>query len=74
MQQSVMENCNLIQYADDTMIFSSHNDLMEPRNNLQQTRESLVNFFESHQVTIIADKTEFVFVNHPKTILPEVIP
>ena len=60
MQQSVMENCNLIQYADDTMIFSSHNDLTEARNNLQQTIESLVNFFESHQLTINADKTEFI--------------
>ena len=60
MQQSVMENCNLIQYADDTMIFSSHNDLTEARNNLQQTIESLVNFCESHQLTIKADKTEFI--------------
>ena len=60
MQQSVMENCNLIQYADDTMIFSSHNDLTEARNNLQQPIESLVNFFESHQLTINADKTEFI--------------
>ena len=60
MQQSVMENCNLIQYADDTMIFSSHNDLTEARNNLQQTIESLVNFFASHQLTINADKTEFI--------------
>ena len=33
---------------------------MEARNNLQQTRESLVNFFESHQLTINADKTEFI--------------
>ena len=37
MQQSVMENCNLIQYADDTMISSSHNDLTAAGNNLQQT-------------------------------------
>ena len=27
MQQSVMENCNLIQYADDTMTFSSHKEM-----------------------------------------------
>ena len=59
MQQSVMENCNLIQYADDTKIFRSHNDLTEARNNLQQTIKSLVNIFESHQLTINADKTEF---------------
>ena len=59
-QQSVMENCNLFQYIDDTMIFSSQNDLTEARNNLQQTIESLVNFFESHQLTIKADKTEFI--------------
>ena len=60
MQQSVMENCNLIQHADDTIIVSSHNDLTEARNNLQQTIESLVIFFESHQLTINADKTEFI--------------
>ena len=41
MQQSVMENCNLIQYADNTMISSSHNDLTAARNNLKQTIERL---------------------------------
>ena len=60
MQQSVMENCNLIQYADDTMISSSHNDLTTARYKLQRTIERLVNFFESHQLTINANKTEFV--------------
>ena len=60
MQQSVMENCNLIQYADDTMISSSHNDLRTARNKLQQTIERLVNFFESHPLTINANKTEFI--------------
>ena len=60
MQQSVMENCNLIQYADDTMISSSHNDLTTARNKFQQTIERLVNFFESHQLTINANKTEFI--------------
>ena len=60
MQQSVMENCNLIHYADDTMISSSHNDLTTARNKLQQTKERLVNFFESFQLTINANKTEFI--------------
>ena len=60
MQQSVIESCNLIQYADDTMIFSSHNDLTEARNNIQQTIECLVKFFESHQLTINADEMEFI--------------
>ena len=60
MQQSVMENCNLFQYDDDTMIFSSHNDLTTARNKLQQTIERLVDFFESHQLTINANKTEFI--------------
>ena len=60
MQQYVMENCNLIQYADDTMISSSHNALTTARNKVQQTIERLVNFFESHQLTINAKKTEFI--------------
>ena len=55
-----MKNCNLIQYADDNMIFSSHKDLKEARNNLQQTIKTHVNFFESHQLTINANKTEFI--------------
>ena len=55
-----MENCELIQYADDTMIFSSHNDSMEARNSLLQTVECLVIFFESHQLTTNADKTECI--------------
>ena len=63
-----MENCNLIQCADDTMIFSSHNNLTEARNNLQQTIENLVNFFESHQLTINADKTEFICFCKPSKI------
>ena len=67
MQQSVMEDCNLIQYADDTMISSLHNDLTTARNKLQQTIERLVNFFESHQLTINANKTEFIcFCNSSK--------
>ena len=74
MQQSVMENCNLIQYPDDTLISSSHNDLTTARNKLQQAIEKHVNFFESHLLTINGTKLNlFVFVNHPKTKLPEVI-
>ena len=60
MQQYVMKNCNFIQYADDTMIISSHDDLTEACNKLEQTIERFVSFFESHQLTIIANKTEFI--------------
>ena len=75
MQQSVMENCNFIQYADDTMAISSHDDLTEARNKLKQTIERLVSFFESHQLTIMPTKQNlFAFVHHPKTISPEIIP
>ena len=31
MQDSVMENCSLIQYADDTMVFNSYKDITEAR-------------------------------------------
>ena len=72
---SVTKNCNLMHYADGTKSFSSHNNLMEARNNLKKTIGSVVSFFQNHQLKINASKTNLlVFVNHPKTILPEVIP
>ena len=59
------KNCNSIQYADDTMIFNSHNHLTETRNSLQQTIEILVKFFESYQLTINANETEFICFSKP---------
>ena len=72
MQQSVMGICNLIHFADDTVISCSHNDLTAARNNLQQTIERLfeshlfnANFFDSHQSKINANKTDFICFCEP---------
>ena len=70
MQQTVTENCSLIQYADDTMIFSSHSDAMQAVEKLNTNVKNLMEFFESHRLTINTDKTEFIIFcksnNNPK--------
>ena len=55
MRKSVSNNCQLVQYADDTMIFSAHLDQNQGIQILEENIRKLVHFFESHKVTINAD-------------------
>ena len=43
MQQLFTDNCSLIQYADDTMIFSSHSDTKQPVEKLDSIK-NLIDF------------------------------
>ena len=70
MQQAVTENCSLIQYADDTMIFSSHSDAKQAVEKRNTNIKNLTEFFESLGLTINTDKAEFATFcksnNNPK--------
>ena len=61
-----MENVNddnqykIIQYADDTMIFCSHEEPEKAKSAVEKIVQKLVLYFETHQLTINAEKTEFI--------------
>ena len=62
--------CSFTAFSTSTIKFNpifnlSHNHLTEARNNLHQTIENFVKFFESHQLTINANKTEFICFSKP---------
>ena len=65
MEKSVSNNCQLVQYADDTMIYSAHQDENQAIQNLEENVKDLVHFFECHRLTINADKTEFIIFCKP---------
>ena len=44
-QRTVTENCSLIQYADDTMIFPSHSDAKQAFEKLNTNVKNLIEFF-----------------------------
>ena len=69
MQNEVQNDCNLLQYADDTMVFKSDSNLHKAIASLVQIVKKLLFFFESHRLTINAGKTEFIiFFENQKTI------
>ena len=50
MQHTVTENCSLLQYADDTMIFSSHSDAKQAVEKLNTNVKNLIVFFWESKV------------------------
>ena len=44
-KKSVSNNCQLVQYADDTMIYSAHQDENQAIQNLEKNVKDLVHFF-----------------------------
>ena len=65
MRASITKDCNLVQYADDTMIYSDHVDEVHATKALENNVKNLINFFESHYLTINTDKTEFIIFSKP---------
>ena len=65
MEKSVSNNCQLVQYADDTLIYPAHQDKNQAIQNLEGNVKDLVHFFECHRLTINADKTEFTIFCKP---------
>ena len=62
MQYDVQNDCNLLQYADDTMVFKSDSNIHKAIASLEQHVKKLLFFFESHRLTISADKTDFIIL------------
>ena len=60
MQHEVQNDCNFLQYADDTMVFKSDSNIHKAIASLEQNVKKLLFFFESHWLTINAGKAEFV--------------
>ena len=70
MKETITEKCELIQYADDTIIFSANTNEKEALRNWEENMKKLKNCFEIHRLTINADKTEFItFCKFRKTAL-----
>ena len=65
MQQTIGETSELVQYADDTMIYTSHGDIEEAISHLENEIDKLIHFFQSHRLTVSANKTEFIIFCKP---------
>ena len=65
MIKSISNDCQLLQYADDTMTYASHKDENRAIQHLECNVKYLVEFFERHGLTINADKTEFIIFCKP---------
>ena len=52
--------CSVVQYADDTMVFTSSKKIESAVKSLELNVNNICNFFEKHQLTLNADKTEFI--------------
>ena len=50
----------LIQYADDTVIFTSGHSIVKNKIQLSPCAMKLTRYFHEHQLSIIATKTEFI--------------
>ena len=52
--------CSVVQYADDTMVFTSSKKIEPAVKSLELNVNNICDFFEKHQLTLNADKTEFI--------------
>ena len=82
MQQMIGETSELVQYADATMIYTSHGK-NEAIFILENDIDKLIHFFQCHCLTVNADKTEFIIFlqtlknatqNYTLRVINEIIP
>ena len=64
--KNISEECRIIQYADDCLIYSANPKPDIAIENLQICLEKLENLFRSNQLTLNASKTEFIRFSTPK--------
>ena len=62
----ISEECKIIQYADDCLIYSANPKPDFAFENLQICLENLEKYFRSSQLTLNASKTEFLRLTTPK--------
>ena len=67
MQQTVTENCSLIQNADGIMIFSSQSDAKQAVQKLNTNVKNLIEFFESVDLPSKQTKLKLFFANQTAT-------
>ena len=60
LHEQVDNNTELIQYADDTVIFTSGDSIEKSKNQLSSYAMKLTSYFEEHQLSLKASKTEFI--------------
>ena len=65
MQQMIGETSELVQYADNTMIYTSHGNIEETISLLENEIDKLIHFFQGHRLIINANKTEFIIFCKP---------
>ena len=53
-------SCETIQYADDTVLLSSHDEVLKCKDELEKAIEKCIQFFKLHHLKINPDKTEFI--------------
>ena len=53
-------SCETIQYADDTVLLNSHDEVLRCENELEKAIEKCIQFFNLHHLKINPDKTEFI--------------
>ena len=56
----VDHKCSVVQYADDIMVFTSSTKIESAVESLELNVNSICDFFEKNQLTLNADKTEFI--------------
>ena len=60
--ENVNDNqCKIIQYADNTMIFCSHEEPEKAKSAVEKIVQKLVLYFETHQLTINAEKNRIYY-------------
>ena len=53
-QRSKIPNCQLVQYADDTLIFTSNHVLLNTKNDLEKALTLNIDYYEMHSLTLNA--------------------
>ena len=53
-------SCETIQYTDDTVLLSSHDEGLKSKNELRKAIEKCIQFLKLHHLKINPDKTEFI--------------
>ena len=50
-----------IQYADDTVLLSSHDEVLKSKDEVDKQMENCIQFFKLHNLKVLPHKTEFFF-------------
>ena len=55
-------SCKIVQYADDTLLFTEHKDLKQCLQSLEESCKLAYEYFNIHSLNINADKTELIVI------------